>query len=167
MEYVIVIILSIIVLLVLKFAWNIKVSDIKKLKDLGYDKKLNEITNKLPENKEICKTILKRLNNESVNIKESNNEASFYFVLSNSILIANIKNTFTRAQTICHECLHSIQNKKTLLFNFFFSNIYIIYFIAICVLSILKLNKYKRARCNDKSKATCKRIFKRRRKFKF
>ena len=47
MEYVIVIILSIIVLLVLKFAWNIKVSDIKKLKDLGYDKKLNEITNKI------------------------------------------------------------------------------------------------------------------------
>ena len=34
---------------------------INKLKELGYDKGLNEITNKLPENKEICKDILKML----------------------------------------------------------------------------------------------------------
>lgn len=142
MEYIVVIIVSIAFLFVLKFAWNIKIKDIKKLKEIGFDKKLNEITNKLPENKQICETILKKLNNESVSIKESDNESSFYFVLTNSILIANIRNTFSRVQTICHECLHSIQEKRTLLFNFFFSNIYFIYFFVICILSILKLNFY-------------------------
>ena len=97
----------------------------------------------MPENKEICKSILNILNNEKVVIKESeNNTASFYLVLNNTILIANIKNTFTRVQTIAHECLHSIQNRRTLLFNFIYSNIYFIYFLCICILSLLRLNKY-------------------------
>ena len=52
MEYLIVILICIIFLLLLKFAWQIKISDIKKLKEIGYDKSLNDITNKLPENKE-------------------------------------------------------------------------------------------------------------------
>ena len=143
MEYLIIVLSCIVFLIILKFAWNIKIKDIKKLKEIGYSKELNEITNKLPENKEICKVILKKLNNETVNIKESeNNTASFYLVLNNTILIANIKNTFTRVQTIAHECLHSVQNKRTLLFNFIYSNIYLIYFVAICILSILGIVKH-------------------------
>ena len=143
MEYLIIVLSCIVFLIILKFAWNIKIKDIKKLKEIGYSKELNEITNKLPENKEICKVILKKLNNETVNIKESeNNTASFYLVLNNTILIANIKNTFTRVQTIAHECLHSVQNKRTLLFNFIYSNIYLIYFVAICILSILEIVKH-------------------------
>lgn len=141
MEYIFIICICVLTMIILKFAWSIKIKDIKKLKELGYDKSLNEITNKLPENKEICKDILKMLNNENVKIEESeSNQASLYMVLSNSIIIANIKNTFTRVQTVAHECLHSIQNKRTLLFNFIFSNIYFIYFIAICSLAILKIN---------------------------
>ena len=121
MEYIVIIVISIIFLGTLKFAWNIRLKDIKKLKELGYNKELNEITNKLPENKQICQTILKKLHNETVEIKEStDNKASLYIVLSNSILIANIKDTFTRVQTIAHECLHSVQNKRTLYFNFIF-----------------------------------------------
>ena len=143
MEYLIIIAVCIIFLVVLKFAWNIKIKDVKKLKEIGYSKELNDITNKLPENKELCKSILNILNNDKVVIKESeNNTASFYLVLNNTILIANIKNTFTRVQTIAHECLHSIQNRRTLLFNFIYSNIYIIYFLCICILSLLKLNQY-------------------------
>ncbi len=143
MEYLIIVLSCIVFLIILKFAWKIKIKDIKKLKEIGYSKELNEITNKLPENKEICKVILKKLNNETVNIKESeNNTASFYLVLNNTILIANIKNTFTRVQTIAHECLHSVQNKRTLLFNFIYSNIYLIYFVAICILSILGIVKH-------------------------
>lgn len=143
MEFLVVIVICIIFLIVLKFAWDIKIKDIKKLKEIGFNKKLNEITNKLPENKEICKAILKKLNNEKVTIKESeNNTASLYLVLNNTILIANIKDTFTRVQTIAHECLHSIQSKRTLLFNFFYSNIYFLYFLCICILSVLKLNTH-------------------------
>lgn len=141
MEYIFIICICVLTMIILKFAWSIKIRDIKKLKELGYDKGLNEITNKLPENKEICKSILKMLNNENVKIEESeSNQDSLYMVLSNSIIIANIKNTFTRVQTVAHECLHSIQDKRTLLFNFIFSNIYFIYFVAICILAILKIN---------------------------
>lgn len=143
MEYLIVIGICIIFLIVLKFAWSIKISDIKKMKQIGYDKELNKITNKLPENKEICQHILKKLGNEKVKIKESEdkeNKTSLYIVLSDSILIANIKDTFTRVQTMAHECLHSIQNRRTLLFNFIYSNIYFIYFLCICILSLLRLN---------------------------
>ena len=143
MEYLIVILICIIFLLLLKFAWQIKISDIKKLKEIGYDKSLNDITNKLPENKEICKTILQKLKNENVMIKEENKiKTSLYLVFNNSIIIANIKDSFTRVQTIAHECLHSIQNRRTLMFNFIYSNIYFMYFFIICILSILKLNHY-------------------------
>ncbi len=145
MEYLIVIGICIIFLVILKFAWSIKISDIKKVKKIGYDKELNEITNKLPENKEICKYLLKKLNNEKVQLKESqdkDNKTSLYIALSNSILIANINDTFTRVQTMAHECLHSIQNRRTLLFNFFYSNIYFIYFLCICILSLLRLNEH-------------------------
>lgn len=143
MEYIVIIVISIIFLGTLKFAWNIRLKDIKKLKELGYNKELNEITNKLPENKQICQTILKKLHNETVEIKEStDNKASLYIVLSNSILIANIKDTFTRVQTIAHECLHSVQNKRTLYFNFIFSNIYFFYFLVICILTFMRLNSY-------------------------
>ena len=131
MEYIVIIIASIVLLITLKFAWNIKIKDLKKLKEVGYDKDLNKIADKLPENKEICKAILKKLNNEGVNIKESeDNKSSLYLILTNSILIANIKDTFTRVQTISHECLHSVQNKRTLWFNFIFSNVYFIYFFC-------------------------------------
>lgn len=145
MEYIIVIIICIVFLLILKFAWNIKIKDIKMLKQIGYSEELNKITNKLPENKEICKSILKKIKNEAVNIKESqdkNNKTSLYLVMNNTILIANIKDTFTRVQTIAHECIHSMQNRKALLFNFIYSNIYFLYFLIICILSIFKINKY-------------------------
>ena len=69
MEYIFIICICALTMIILKFAWSIKIRDIKKLKELGYDKGLNEITNKLPENKEICKSILKMLNNENVKIE--------------------------------------------------------------------------------------------------
>ena len=112
MEYLIVIGICIIFLVVLKFAWSIKFSDIKKMKTIGYDKELNEITNKLPENKEICQYILKKLNNEKVKIKESEdkeNKTSLYIVLSDSILIASINDTFTRVQTMAHYIRYKIE----------------------------------------------------------
>lgn len=111
---------------------------IDEIKQVGFDKDLNYITNKLPENKDVCKEILKKLNNENVKIKEENTkEASLYIVATNSIIIANIKNSFTRIQTIAHECIHSTQNKIILWFNFIFSNMYIIFFLISTVLALL------------------------------
>ena len=144
MEYIFIICICVITMIILKFAWSIKIKDIKKLKELGYDKSLNEITNKLPENKEICKNILKILNNENVKIEEDkNSNATLYLVMSNKIFIANLRESYTRIQTIAHECLHSIQSKKLLWFNFIFSNIYLAYFFIICILAIFKILPYK------------------------
>ena len=134
---IIIIIISIITIILLKIGLNVRIKDIKKVKEIGYDKDLNAIANKFPENKEICEEILKKLNNKDVKIEENKEtKTSLYIVLTNKIIIANIKDTFTRIQTIAHECLHSVQNRKILLFNFIYSNFYFIYFI-ISVLLIL------------------------------
>lgn len=110
---------------------------IGEIKKIGYDKELNDITNKLPGNKQICENILKKLNNDTTKIKEDDGkEASLYLIVSDSILIANIKESFTRVQTIAHECLHSIQSKKLLWFNYIFSNIYMLYFMVILILAL-------------------------------
>ena len=145
MELIVIIVMCIIILSVLcALILNFTPKKIKLIKQIGDDKELNEITNKLPENEEICREMLAMLKNETVNVKTGNetSEASLYIVATDSILIANIKNTFTRVQTIAHECLHSVQDKKLLWFNFVFSNAYMVYFFIITVLSLFnKLNQ--------------------------
>jgi len=137
MEYIIIIVISLIVLICLAVIYDFKISSVKKIKSLGFSKELNEITNKLPGNKVVCEEILKMLHNEEkVKIVEDKNaKASLYIVVSNTISIASIRESCTRIQTIAHECIHSIQSKKILIFNFIYSNIYIIYFIIICALT--------------------------------
>lgn len=140
MEYIIVLIICALCIIICKFALNIKFKDLKEIKRIGYDKNLNDITNNLPENEQVCKEILKKLKNEDAVIESNsgeNNKSSLYIVISNKIIIANIKDSFTRIQTIAHECVHSVQNKRTLMFNFVFSNIYILYFIVISILTLL------------------------------
>ena len=66
-----------------------------------------------------------------------------YIAITNKIVIANVSDTFTRIQTIAHECLHSIQDRKILIFNFIFSNIYLLYYVVICVLALFNLLPFK------------------------
>ena len=141
--YFVIIIIFLVFLLVLKIGLNIKIKDVKRLKQLSQDNTLNKITNVFPKNKEICEEILKELNNKDVEIEElgedSKSQTSLYLVMQNKIIIANIKDNFARIQTIAHECIHSIQNKQILKFNFIFSNISNLYFLVICILAILNL----------------------------
>lgn len=131
MECIAIIVVSIITAILLKIGFNIHLKDVKKIKKIGFDEKLNNIANKFPENKRICENILKKLNNSNVKIEENKeSNTSLYIVVTNKIIIANMKDTFARIQTIAHECLHSVQNRKMLLFNFLFSNIFLLYFIA-------------------------------------
>ena len=131
--YSVIIIILLVFLLVLKIGLNIKIKDVKRLKQLSQDKDLNKITNVFPKNKEICEEILEKLNNKNVEIEElgenSKSQTSLYLVIQNKIIIANIKDNFARIQTIIHECIHSIQNKKILKFNFIFSNISNLYLL--------------------------------------
>ena len=118
--------------------------NIKKIKKLGKNEKLDEIAKKYPSNIELCKIYLKKLKNEEVTIEENKDtEFSLYIAITNKISIANISNTFTRIQTIAHECLHSIQDRKILIFNYIFSNIYLLYFITICALAIFEILSFK------------------------
>lgn len=141
MEFIIITIISVILVVILKFIFDY---NMKVLKNIGDDQELDKLASKYPSNIDICKTYLKKLNNETVEIEENkDSEASLYIAITNKISIANIQKTYTRIQTIAHECLHSIQDRKLLLFNFVFSNIYLLYFAAICILAIFKILPYK------------------------
>jgi len=113
--------------------------NVKKLEKIALDEELNQITKKYPSNTEICKTILKNLGNQNTKIEEdTNSEATLYIAIQDKISIGNTHESFTRIQTMAHECLHSIQDRKMLIFNFVYSNIYFIYFIVISVLVIAR-----------------------------
>ena len=142
MEFLVIAIIVLVIIISQKFLFGY---DIKKVKDIAENKKeLDELAKKYPSNIELCKTYLKMLKNESVKIEENKeSDASLYIAISNKITIANVRDSFTRIQTIAHECLHSIQDKKMLLFNFIYSNIYFLYFIVICILAVFKILPYK------------------------
>ena len=54
-----------------------------------------------------------------------------------------MKNNYARIQTIAHECLHSCQDRTILMFNFIFSNINMIYFFVISILTVFKIINYQ------------------------
>lgn len=137
MEFIIIAIIAIILSILLGYLFGYNKNKIKHIAD---DKELDELASKYPSNIEICKKYLKKLKNQNVKIEENTeSETSLYIAITNKISIANISNTYTRIQTIAHECLHSVQDRKILNFNFIFSNLYILYFLVICILAILKM----------------------------
>jgi hypothetical protein len=118
--------------------------DFKKAKKLKQNKEIEAITNKFPNDIQIAQEMLEMLNNKSVKIEQAQNtETSLYIAITNKISIADMKNNYARIQTIAHECIHSCQDRLLLMFNFIFSNIKLIYFLTITVLTILKIiNNY-------------------------
>ena len=137
MELVVIIMFLIIILLVIAKIYDINMRKLKQLAEYE-ETKFNKLVDKYPSNIEICKLILKKLKNENVKIEENKDaKASLYIAATNKIVIADVKNSYTRIQTIAHECLHSIQNRKIQLFNFIFSNIYLLYFLTVLILALL------------------------------
>ena len=132
----IIIIVAIIAIITIFFMMK---TNVKELEKIALDKELNSIAEKFPDNIQICKSILKKLENERTQIEENQkSEATLYIAIQDKISIGNMHKSFTRIQTIAHECLHSIQDRKMLIFNFIYSNIYLLYFAIICILVILK-----------------------------
>ena len=137
MNLIIIIMLLAVMLLILAKVYDV---NIKKLKQFSeYEEiKFNKMVDKYPSNIEVCKYILNKLNNSTVTIEENKEaETSMYIAVTNKIIIADVKNSYTRIQTIAHECLHSIQKRKIQLFNFIYSNIYLLYFIITTILALL------------------------------
>ena len=121
MELIIIIIVTIILEIIIGAVFNI---NFKKIKSIGMEENLNLIAEKYPSNVVICREILKKLKNEKVKVEEDKEaKTTLYLALTDKIFIADTKNSYTRIQTMAHECLHSIQDKKMLLFNFIYTNI--------------------------------------------
>lgn len=142
MGHMIILAILIITVILVKIIFKINEKEIKNIAE--NNKELDEIVKKYPSNIEICKSILKKLNNEKVKIqedKEANN--CLYIAVSDKILIANMRESFTRIQTIAHECLHSVQDRRILLFNFIYSCFYVTIFYIAIILGILKLIQSK------------------------
>lgn len=136
MEYIIIVIICVILMLILKLVLDI---NLKKVKKIANNEELNNMTKNYPENMEIAKSILEKLGNNNVKVEENNDtKTSLYIVATNKITVANIRNSFTRIQTIAHECIHSVQPKNQTITNFIYSNIYLLYFIIIIIATILK-----------------------------
>lgn len=136
MENIIIIIINIISIIILKIILKI---NIKEMKKIGMDENLNKIVEKYPSNEEICKNILKKIKNEKVKIeKNKESESTMYIALTDKIIIGNTKGSYTRIQTMAHECLHSIQSRRTLIFNFIYSNIYMFFYLVILIMTISK-----------------------------
>lgn len=135
----IIIIVILVLIIILAFIYDVNVNKLIKF-GKEEEKRLNNIIDKCPSNKDICIHMLEKIKNKSVKIEENKNyENSLYIVYTNKIIIADVKDSYTRVQTIAHECLHSIQSKKILLFNFIFSNIYLLYFVIATLLSLLNI----------------------------
>ena len=133
----IILIISILSIIIIAILMN---TSVKKLEKIALDEELNQISDKYPSNIEICKTILKKLKNEKVKIEENKeSESTMYIAVQDKILIGNTHKSFTRIQTMAHECLHSIQDRKLLIFNFIYSNIYLLYFFIMIILLTFKV----------------------------
>lgn len=124
-------------IILLKFIFKI---NIKKAKELENNKSVQALTDKFPENIDVAKEMLEMLNNKNVKIEQAKDtKTSLYIALTNKILIADLKDNYGRIQTIAHECIHSVQDRTLLLFNFMFSNISIIYFVLAIILTLCKI----------------------------
>ena len=94
MDLIIFCLLSIIALIVLYVVYGVNMN---KLKRFEKKEKLDNIKNDFPNNVEVWKKYLKKLKNENVNIKEDKEkgkQASLYIVATNTIFIADIKDSY-------------------------------------------------------------------------
>lgn len=134
MEEYICLFLCVLTIIIFKIIFKI---NFKKAKRLQENKEMQKITDKFPENIEIAKEMLKMLDNKGVSIEQAKDtKTSLYIAITNKITIADLKENYGRIQTIAHECIHSVQDRRLLMFNFIFSNFSIFYFIIVTILSI-------------------------------
>lgn len=141
MEFAIIITFLVCIIIILRILFG---SSKKQIETIAKQETLDELAKKYPDNIDICKEYLNMLHNKNVKVEEDKNATnSLYIALSNKIIIADVKESYTRIQTIAHECLHSIQDRKILVFNFIYSNLYILYFLIISILKLFNILPYE------------------------
>lgn len=88
MEYIIIAIVLMVLSIILKNIYGIS---IKKIKELSQPCSLDEITNRLPEDEEVCRQMLEQIHNNKVTIKRSLDEKS-----RNKSIYGNERHYFNR-----------------------------------------------------------------------
>ena len=130
------IIVCVITLYLLKIFLNINFKEIKKMK-IPTSEELENISKKFPTDEQISNDVLAKMNNKDVKIKvEPEYTSCLYTIFNNTITIGKFQQNYMKLQTIAHECIHACQSKKTLWANFIFTNIYLIYFVVISILTV-------------------------------
>ncbi len=124
------------ILIMLGIVYILMGTRIKELKRLKNKPEYDAITAKLADNMTLGKLILTKLGNQHTIIEETNDLQTLYIAISDKITVSKEEKNYTRVQTLVHECIHSIQPRKILLFHFIFGNIY---FLSIFVVSILTI----------------------------
>lgn len=137
-----VIMACVITLILLKIFLNISFKKMKNL-DVNSSEGVKKIADKFPPDEEIAKDILKKLNNETVKVKiEPEYNSCLYTIFNDTITIGKFQQNYMKFQTIAHECIHSCQSKRVLWSNFIFTNIYLLYFIIVLILTFLNKLPY-------------------------
>ena len=109
------------------------------------NKEADEITKKIDKsNEEVAQEILKELGNTKTKVVfDKDIKNSYYVYLNDTIYISDKtdnKNSYYRFVLIAHECRHSIQSKLLQNINFILSNIELIAFFVLFVVSIFVKN---------------------------
>ena len=102
---------------------------------------IEQIISKLPDNRTITKQVLEKLNNKTTKMICDEYIKGNYYVFLNDTIYLSSKNTnkYNRLTVICHECIHSMQNKTIQWINFIFSNLEIIVFVIFSILKLLNI----------------------------
>lgn len=102
---------------------------------------IEQIISKLPDNRTITKQVLEKLNNKTTKMVSDEDIKGNYYVFLNDTIYLSSKNTnkYNRLTVICHECIHSMQNKTIQWINFILSNLEIIVFVIFSILKLLNI----------------------------
>lgn len=92
-----------------------------------------------------CKNILKHIKNSTTKIIEKEEFKGCYYSYINDTIYLAKESSKTKSKeekfvVLCHECIHSIQNKFMQALNFYSSNIEILLSIIVIILLFLKVS---------------------------
>ena len=130
----------IVLLIMILILFLLSYKSLKDTKKFASDELLNEQTENLLSNDEICKEIQEMVESKCEIKLDDKAKSSAYIFFLNKIILSNTEESrknYTRVMFIAHECVHSVQDKVTHIINFAIVNIKNIFDIVLLVLILL------------------------------
>ncbi len=126
-----------ILLIAIIFLLIVNHKTLQETKELATNVSFDKITEALPNNEEICKEIQKQVGHECEIQLDSNAKSSAYIFFQDKMILSDTESSrknYTRVLFIAHECVHSVQDKKTHWINFTLANIKNLYDFILFIL---------------------------------